>query len=388
MTSDFKAIRLLIRLLDAESASIRERVRGELRAQGAKLKGYLSLHGSDHDPAVLYTLHELAHSAESDAMLGAWLGWISVHGEYRKLERALSFLADFQAGAPVAPSVGERLDALAQRFIASRASVDALSLSRFLFGENRFVGAVRDFFHPRNSSLDYALTHGRGLPITLTCLFMLCGHRLGLRIHGCNLPGHFLAQARVGGRPVLIDCFHGGKALDAATMNALPLSPQQNINHYLKNPPTAIDIIARVLANLTNAYAREGRVSAYRHCQFLARELRGARAAGLTRLLIGPSRTAVAFEPGCLVRHRLYGYRAVVVEREAHPPVRSPDEGCNEPWYRLLVAESALTAHARHGHLEVDQSGEEIQHPLIDTYFKRFHAGRYLRNDRPWIESG
>ncbi len=42
---------------------------------------------------------------------------------------------------------------------------------------------------------------------------MLVGKRVGLTIHGCNFPGHFMARANDGQRDWIFDCFNGGRAL-------------------------------------------------------------------------------------------------------------------------------------------------------------------------------
>jgi heat shock protein HspQ len=97
------------------------------------------------------------------------------------------------------------------------------------------------------------------------------------------------------------------------------------------------------------------------------------------------------FEPGDLVRHRRYGYRAVVVDYDLTcaasdewyrsnqtQPVR------DQPWYHLLVDRAAHTTYAAEENLESDPSGLEISHPLLRHFFEAFEQGSYVRNDRPW----
>ncbi len=385
MADQVKTIECLARLLDAESPVVRQRVRAELVAVGPALRQWLEKRGWLKSPEIQFKLSELARQAETDAMMGSWLGWIGMRDEYAKLEKAAVILAELEAGRSLAPSISHLLDDLAQAYLKDRRGVDPLSLNRYLFVEGRLRGGVEDSL-TRYSNLHYALTHGRGLPITLASVMMLCGARLGLRIQGCNLPGRFMAHATVAGRSVLFDCFHEGKVLNRLEQSSLPLSPRKNLNHYLYNPPSAIDIAARMLNNLMSGYVRDGSLDAYRHCLALAQALRSSRTAKRHRLLSEPDRAESAFEPGCLVRHKKLGYRAVVVARDERiRRLGGPGQERRQPWCHLLLAGSG-SAYTAEASLEADETGEEIHHPLIPQYFERFNNGRYRRNDKPWVQ--
>ena len=100
------------------------------------------------------------------------------------------------------------------------------------------------------------------------------------------------------------------------------------------------------------------------------------------------------FAPGDLVRHVRYLYRGVVV---AHDPKcladgnwyksnkTQPDR--NQPWYHVLVHESGSITYPAESSLALDESGEEIAHPLLEQFFCDFTDGRYQRNDIPWPTS-
>jgi len=97
------------------------------------------------------------------------------------------------------------------------------------------------------------------------------------------------------------------------------------------------------------------------------------------------------FEPGTLVRHRRYGYRGVVVERDElcladdewySKNQTQPDR--DQPWYHVLVDESSSYTYAAATSLEADPSGHPIAHPLLTSFFSAFEDGRYVRNDQPW----
>ena len=104
-----------------------------------------------------------------------------------------------------------------------------------------------------------------------------------------------------------------------------------------------------------------------------------------------PDDTEPRFGPGELVRHRRYHYRAVVVQVDPccqadeawyHSNQTQPDR--SQPWYHLLVHDSASNTYAAEGNLATDPSQEQVNHPLVDRFFSDFWHGRYVRNDRPW----
>src|SRR5205814_1066528 len=86
---------------------------------------------------------------------------------------------------------------------------------RYLFHEAGFHGNRDEYYDPRNSFLNDVLDRQTGIPITLSVVAMAVGERLGLRIDGLALPGHFVVMARSGGRRIIFDPFHGGKRLEA-----------------------------------------------------------------------------------------------------------------------------------------------------------------------------
>lgn len=99
------------------------------------------------------------------------------------------------------------------------------------------------------------------------------------------------------------------------------------------------------------------------------------------------------FEPGQLVRHRRYGYRGVVVDRDDacqasdawyQKNQTQPDR--TQPWYHVLVDGSATCTYAASENLVADGSELPIEHPLVPHFFSGFEDGRYIRNDTNWPE--
>lgn len=184
----------------------------------------------------------------------SWPMWESAGDEKERIETALTMIADYQGNRRRPGHLATLLDDLAVEYTDHHTTRDVRSLSRFLFSQKALAGAQDDYYNPRNSDLVYVIEERKGIPISLVCVLMLVGHRVGLSIEGCNFPGHFLAMAYEEDRPLIIDCFHGGLFVDDALL-ARYLDPVTVTVRELASLRTdAATVIGRVLRNLIRAY--------------------------------------------------------------------------------------------------------------------------------------
>jgi len=114
----------------------------------------------------------------------------------------------------------ERIDLFAERvlsrlnFDASERPMEAIeSINCELFETEGFRGNEVDYYDPRNSFLNEVLERRRGIPITLSILYMEVARRVGLKIEGVGMPGHFLVKCRHNGVEVFVDAFARGEIL-------------------------------------------------------------------------------------------------------------------------------------------------------------------------------
>ena len=119
-----------------------------------------------------------------------------------------------------------------------------------LFGSGLFTGDRTEYRHWRNSCLDQVLVTRRGIPITLAVVAIEVARRVGVRLVGVGLPGHFLV-----GDPDdatwFADPFHGRSALtpsDCRQMLVAMGAPRWS-DRYLQPTPNR-SIVARMLNNL------------------------------------------------------------------------------------------------------------------------------------------
>ena len=96
------------------------------------------------------------------------------------------------------------------------------------------------------------------------------------------------------------------------------------------------------------------------------------------------------FSVGQLVHHRLFDYRGVIVDvdetfqgtEEWYETVARSRPPKDRPWYHVLVSGSQQVTYVAERHLEADESGEPVRHPLLGEFFERFADGRYVPTNR------
>lgn len=182
-------------------------------------------------------------------------------------EGALIVAAEAHAGVDIEGSL-RRVDALVARAqpIVEQAASPAragIQLNHWLFEIEGFRGNQDHYDDLRNSFLDQVLVRRRGLPITLSILYVEIARQLGLEAYGIGFPGHFLAKVVTRGESagdVIVDPFFGRvlsiddclERLRAATGEEVAFDP-----HWIR-PATAREIWIRMLNNLKLLYLRQG----------------------------------------------------------------------------------------------------------------------------------
>lgn len=159
-----------------------------------------------------------------------------------------------------------RLDALADG-LRSRGLVGvtpetaARGLAAYLAVEHGFAGEVESYHDPSNGLLSRVLQTRRGLPITLTIVYVAIARRLGLLAYAVNLPGHVVAAIGGDERPVVLDPFHGGIVLEEAAIAARVAAATGGKLEYRRSmlrPASAADVVRRLLNNLTRDLSAAG----------------------------------------------------------------------------------------------------------------------------------
>lgn len=248
----------LIRLLDDDSPVVREAIERELLAFGPDLEKEIAGGRFKLSPRERDVLQSILDIRRRVSLKGAWAAWRSMEGDGPRLEKGLSLIAEFQNGPHYPATVPGLLDELATEYKNLHREADEITLATFLFQTKAIRGATDDYYHPWNSNLVRVVERRRGIPISLACLYMRIGARLGLDIKGCNYPGHFLARILINKTPFVVDCFNGGKVLDLDNAPGMTPEVSPSLRRMIRMPPDAETILHRVLRNLARAYEDKG----------------------------------------------------------------------------------------------------------------------------------
>jgi regulator of sirC expression with transglutaminase-like and TPR domain len=153
------------------------------------------------------------------------------------------------------------LDGLAAEVAALRPGLEATVryevLRQVLVHNHGLKGNQRDYYHPDNSYLNRVLDTRRGIPISLSIIWLEVARRLKWPVGGVALPGHFLVRLDDPERFVLVDPFHGGRTLSLGDCQNLVEQGYDGkvpfTTDYLR-PVNTRNILLRLLNNLRNIF--------------------------------------------------------------------------------------------------------------------------------------
>jgi regulator of sirC expression with transglutaminase-like and TPR domain len=192
-------------------------------------------------------------------------------------------------------------------------------LRNYLFDDLGFRGDAKDYYNPSNSLLHEVMRRRRGVPLTLSILFMELGWRVGIPFEGVAFPGHFLV--RLSGEPgdLLLDPFQHGVSVhedDCQRMLLEATGGRVDFDPRLTASVGKRDMIVRLLHNLKGAYLR-------------ASDDLGALGAVERLLLLSPDDPEETRDRGLLL-YRLHRYGTALDSLEAYivarPAARDRDQ--------------------------------------------------------------
>lgn len=124
--------------------------------------------------------------------------------------------------------------------------------SQYLFGEAGFRGNQEDYYNPDNSCLNRVLETKRGIPITLSVIYIEVARRLAKKVRGVGLPGHFIVRYDDFNYAAWIDPFHGGTVLTLE--DCCRLAQVDEIEIKALNAVDNRHVATRMLNNLRGIY--------------------------------------------------------------------------------------------------------------------------------------
>jgi regulator of sirC expression with transglutaminase-like and TPR domain len=186
-------------------------------------------------------------------------------GEFRLAEGAL-LIAQEESPSLDVDAYLRRLDAMAE-VVSARLGLEidpqriVAQLNTYLFDEQGFRGNLEDYYDTRNSFLNDVLERKKGIPITLSVVYIELARQVGLPIVGVGMPGHFLVRYSAQPTVFWIDPFHRGQILsqeDCQQRLADMYGPALAWSDVYLQPVSDHAILQRMLYNLKAVYVHQG----------------------------------------------------------------------------------------------------------------------------------
>ena len=137
------------------------------------------------------------------------------------------------------------------------------ALNKFFFEQRGFHGSRADYYNRSNSYLNEVLDDREGLPITLSVLYLELGKRIGLKIEGIGLPGHFVVRHfPAKGEGLFIDVYERGETFTLEQAKKRITDRRLEFSDDQIRPMNKKAVVVRMLHNLLRVAREEGDTAA------------------------------------------------------------------------------------------------------------------------------
>ena len=227
-----------IKNLNKEALTAQALINKKIKTLETSISSLEKLNDKVHREKITYEiLQELNKGNDSDLALCALLlakydnQEIDIDAYYSEIER-----------------MGEDLLSKIKNNIGLEAKVALIS--QYLFKDNGYHGSRTDYYNQSNSYLNEVLDDREGIPITLSIIYIELAERIGLKMQGLGLPGHFVVFYNNNGNRKIIDPFDNGKPITKADADAIVKEYDITMNANDYKAADNKSIIQRMLYNL------------------------------------------------------------------------------------------------------------------------------------------
>lgn len=215
--------------------------------------------------------------------------------------------------------------------VAERPMEAVEALNRQLFEVEGFKGNQEEYYEPRNSFLNDVIDRRTGIPITLSLLYMEVSRRIGLKVDGVGMPGHFIVKCRHAGLEIFIDPFERGEILleEGCRRKLIQLHGEKfQFDPSYLNAVDHRQILNRMLLNLKGIYWSRQNY---------------AKALGVIekRLLISPGAATEIRDRG-FAHYRLNRFSSAIADWSRYLQLRPHASDASEVTRNLKIASQAL----------------------------------------------
>jgi len=158
--------------------------------------------------------------------------------------------------------ISERAAEISSTVLQASDEENALGmLTECLAHEHGLMGSRAAFQHADSSYLNRVIETRRGIPISLSVLYVAVANQAGLALNGVAAPGHFMTRYDAISGPLFVDAFDGGEILTLDQMMLrvrLTTGMTEERAMQAVEPTDSRTIIVRILNNLKALYSEQG----------------------------------------------------------------------------------------------------------------------------------
>lgn len=127
------------------------------------------------------------------------------------------------------------------------------ALKHILADQHGYHGDEETYDNIQNADLIDVIERRKGLPITLSILYIAVAQAQGWDVAGLNLPGHFVVRMEMDGQRLIFDPFNRCAILNAPELRHLlkkTMGPDAELSSTYYDPVTARQVLIRLQNNV------------------------------------------------------------------------------------------------------------------------------------------
>ena len=256
-------IKALISLLDDEDYEVLNHVETKIRSMGDSVIPYLEdrWEESSLSPLMQKKLEDLIHDLQYNAFYDRLLNWRNTGSE--DLLEGMWAIATYQYPELSLEKLRQDVEQIYYEvWLEIRDGMHPMdqikTLNSVIFGKLKFGANTKHFHSASNSMLNIVIDLKKGNPISLCVIYLLVAQKLNLPIWGVNLPNLFILTYKSGNMQFYINVFNRGLVFSRVDIDNYIAQYNFPQNEIFYQPCNNLDIIRRVLRNLTLAFEKVG----------------------------------------------------------------------------------------------------------------------------------
>lgn len=258
-----KELKALVSLLDDEDQQILSQVEGKIMTLGNEIIPFLeSEWENSFSPAVQQRIEDLVHTLQFRLLQDRLIHW--KESETDDLLKGMWVVAtylypDLDFDKLKADIEQIYYEAWLEQKNDLHPYDQVRALNDVIFHKLKFRGNTRNFHSPANSMINTVLETKKGNPISLSVIYILVAQKLEIPVYGVNLPNMFITTYKSN----IVSQFYinpFNKGIIFTKKDITNYISELNLSHIdiFFQPCSNLDIIKRVLRNLSHSFEKQG----------------------------------------------------------------------------------------------------------------------------------